>query len=142
MAQDMTRLNNGRTPQPPRPDPGPPRELHPAAMQAAADYSKAIDEARNARCENDQLKVDLLAERQIRAHFESKLAAKELEYDALNRFVHEFINHIDTIEHALSMAKTRSIEVAKRAPPKPIDDLERDLAAAAEEVAAKAGAAP
>lgn len=140
MAQDVSRLTGKNGPPPMRPHyppPGdPPRELHPAAMQAAADYSRAIDEARDLRAENDRLKVELLAEREIRRHFEDKLAERDLAYDRLNAFALEFVTHISTIKNAIATAEARSLEVAKRVPPKPIDDLERDLAAAAEQVVA------
>lgn len=129
MATDVTKLQRSNIP--PR---EPPRELHPAAMQAAADYSRAIDDARQCRNELDQCRVELLAEREIRKHLEQKLAAAESDRDALQRFAIEFTSHIDSIERSLALAKKRSIEFARTQPPKKVvEDMETALAQAADE---------
>jgi type III secretory pathway component EscV len=134
-SKSVTRIPPRGMPAPP-PREQPPRELHPAAMQAAADYSKAIDEAARLRVDLDQHKVELLAERQIRHSVETKLELVERERDQLQRFAIEYTSHINTIKHALKQAEDKALEFAACQPPRQVlHKMEQDMGHAIAEAA-------
>lgn len=138
MSNDITRLQKPTPPPRNPPTNGPPRELHPAAMEAAATYSRAIEEANTLRQERDRMQIDLLAEREIRRHLEQRLIEIEKERDALSRFSVEFLTHMEIIDRAISTAKEKAMRFARDVPRKTVADLEQGLKAAVAEVAADA----
>src|SRR5690349_16546656 len=61
--------------------PASPKQLHPAAMEAAAQWSEMLDQCQELRATVARLQNDLTAERKYRAHLEGLLEEERADKD-------------------------------------------------------------
>ena len=109
------------------------KQLHPAAQEAAAMYSHALEAVDRLEAENIQLKNDLEIERRHCNELQHQLDHVSERRDYFYRYAIEVRTHLQTIVQSATMADNRALEVAKNEPTKPqiekpADALEQDLA--------------
>ena len=90
------------------------RALHPAAQEAAAQWSDMLIELEAVRAQNEQLRVALEVERRHRASLQHELAAVGDKKDFFQRFSVEINTHLDLIAQAAVSARQRALEMAQK----------------------------
>lgn len=130
------------------------RSLHPAAMEAAATYSEAIERAERAESRAAQLEVDLQVvisklnnnnqdynrERDLKERYMRHSVVLETQLDNLE-------GQLDTMRRTIQDLRARALDIAKRDPSPPMehdqgDTLERAIAEAAKDAVADDGETP
>ena len=111
----------------------PSRRLHPAAQEAAAMYSEALEKVDRLQAENTRLSNELEIERKHCNELQHQLDHVSERRDYFYRYAIEVRTHLQTIVQSATMADNRALEVAKNEPTKPqiekpADALEQDLA--------------
>lgn len=99
------------------PPTAPPHQLHPAAQEAAAAYSQALDELDGLRTENGRLRHELESERRARHDLQTQFDLVAEKRDYYLRYCVEINTHLIHIEAACHLAKQRALDLAAQSKP-------------------------
>ena len=111
------------------------RRLHPAAQEAAAMYSEALETVDRLQAENMRLAHDLEIERRHCNELQHQLDHVSERRDYFYRYAIEVRTHLQTIVQSATMADNRALEVARNEPAKSQIEAEKTPTQLEEELA-------
>lgn len=112
-----------------------PRQLHPAAQSAAADYSDALERLETEEAANDQLRADLTVERRHVADLTRLLDAATERADQYQRYSIEVRTHLVHLVSSAKSAHECAMDFAEN-PPQALPPREADPVETIEEMIA------